>query len=44
MSNKIKINPAIPLALLITGAVGTGIAFHLNKEKLTTGDLVPHEI
>lgn len=44
MSNRIKINPAIPLALLITGAVETGIAFHLNKEKLTTGDLVPHEI
>ena len=44
MSNRIKINPAIPLALLITGAVGTGVAFHLNQEKLSAGDLVPHEI
>ena len=44
MSNKIKINPAILIALLITGAAGTGIGFHLNQEKLSTGDLVPHEI
>ena len=44
MINKFKINPAIPIALLIAAATGTGVAYHLNQEKLSTGDLVPHEI
>ena len=44
MINKFKINPAIPLAILIAAATGTGVSFHLNQEKLSTGDLVPHEI
>ena len=44
MVNKFKINPAIPLAILIAAATGTGVAYHLNHEKLEKGDLVPHEI
>ena len=44
MINKFKINPAIPLAILITASAGAGLAFHLNQEKLVSGDLVPHEI